>query len=214
MGQVRAQLAEAKKRLLEARQQRKLPVDDKRLAGWNGLLLHALASAAQQLKDPEFLAAAERLHDYLLTDLWDGRQLFRAVHEGKPIGQASLADYAYVAQGLYSWAKVRKRLEDRKMADQLLNIAWSRFYTDKGWISGSQALLPGMPSVMAQEDGALPAPAAAAIILQLSLGSEDPLLRDKAQAILKDTRLAIQDNPFWYASDVKVLLTAPTTGKY
>ena len=212
VGEVRTLLAEAKKRLLEARQQRQLPVDDKRLAGWNGLLLHALASAAQQLKDPEFLAAAERLRDYLLTDLWDGRQLFRAVHEGKPIGQASLADYAYVAQGLYSWAKVSKRLEDRKMADRLLNIAWSRFCTDKGWISGSQALLPGMPSVMAQEDGALPA--AAAIILQLSLGSGDPLLRDKAQAILKDTRLAIQDNPFWYASDVKVLLTAPTTGKY
>jgi uncharacterized protein YyaL (SSP411 family) len=208
---VRKKLAEAKKRLLQARAQRSLPVDDKRLAGWNGLLLNALAMAAAQLKREEFHQAASKLRDYLVRQLWDGKQLFRAVHEGKPIGQASLADYAYVAQGLKTWARVNKHADDEKLANQLLRVAWSRFYTDKGWRSGSQALLPGMPAVQAQEDGALPS--AAAWIIQLSLDSADEQLRSKARAVLQDTQLAVQDNPFWYATHVKTLLALPAQGK-
>ncbi len=208
---VRKKLAEAKKRLLQARARRSLPVDDKRLAGWNGLLLNALATAAAQLKREEFHQAASKLRDYLVQQLWDGKQLFRAVHEGKPIGQASLADYAYVAQGLKTWARVNRNAADEKTADQLLQIAWERFYTNKGWRSGSQALLPGMPAVQAQEDGALPS--AAARIIQLSLASVDELLRGKARAVLRDTQLAVQDNPFWYATHVKVLLALPALGK-
>lgn len=206
--QITKQLAEAKKRLLVARHKRSLPVDDKRLAGWNGLLLNALSLAADQLQHPGFHSAAGKLRDYLLNDLWDGKQLFRAVHKGRPIGQASLADYAYVAQGLRSWSRISRQPLDAKVADKLLTIAWSRFYTEKGWLSGSQALLPGMPFAKAQEDGALPAPAA--IVLQLSLGSEDRQLRDRARSMLQESQMAVQDNPFWYASHIKVLLETPT----
>ncbi|WP_456405931.1 thioredoxin domain-containing protein [Thiolapillus sp.] len=211
VSRIREQLAKARKRLLKARSERSLPVDDKRLAGWNGLLLTALTTAADQLRNQEFRTAANRLRDYLLHELWNGRELFRAVHNGKPMGQASVADYAYVVQGLRNWAKISNSSKDLELANRILRVAWSKFHTDKGWLSGSQALLPGMPSVKAQEDGALPS--ATALIMSLSLTSDDEQLRSKAKAVIRDIRLAVQDNPFWYASHVNTLLASPANRK-
>lgn len=211
VARIKEQLAEAKKRMLEARNQRSLPVDDKRLAGWNGLLLNALSTAAGQLKNQEFRAAANKLRDYLMNVLWNGEELFRAVHNGKPIGQASLADYAYVAQGLHNWARISNNPKDATLANQLLGVAWDKFHTDKGWLSASRALLPGMPSVKAQQDGALPS--AAALIISLSLTAGDEQLRSRAKTVMRDTRLAIQDSPFWYASHVESMLALPEKAK-
>jgi uncharacterized protein YyaL (SSP411 family) len=202
--QVRARLRQARTRLLQARNKRSLPVDDKRLAGWNGLMLSALSRAARQLPAPDFLNRAEKLRDYLVKQLWDGQQLHRAVHQGRPVGQASLADYAYVARGLKHWARASGRKEDGRLADMLLKVAWRKFRTEQGWRSSSAALLPGMPAVQAQEDGALPA--ASAIIIGLSLDSENAKLREQAEKLVPATWLAVQDNPFWYASSVNMLL--------
>ncbi len=202
--QVRARLAKARRLLLEARSKRGLPVDDKRLAGWNGLMLSVLSRAAAQLPAPDYLSRAEKLRDYLVKQLWDGKQLYRAVHQGRPVGQASLADYAYVARGLKHWAKASGRGEDAKLADRLLETAWRKFRTAQGWRSASVALLPGMPAVQVQEDGALPA--ASAIIMGLSLKSENASLREEARKLVPATWQAVQDDPFWYASSVGMLL--------
>ena len=204
VAQVRVQLHKARRLLLEARSKRGLPVDDKRLAGWNGLMLSALSRAAAQLPAPDYLSRAEKLRDYLVKQLWDGKQLYRAVHQGRPVGQASLADYAYVARGLKHWAKASGRGEDAKLADRLLETAWRKFRTAQGWRSASVALLPGMPAVQVQEDGALPA--ASAIIMGLSLKSENASLREQARKLVPATWQAVQDDPFWYASSVRMLL--------
>ena len=206
VAQVRVELDKARGLLLEARGKRRLPVDDKRLAGWNGLMLSALSRAAVQLSEPGLLGRAEKLRDYLVKQLWDGKRLHRAVHQGRPVGQASLADYAYVARGLKHWAKASGRKEDARLADRLLEAAWEKFHTDQGWRSASVALLPGMPAVQAQEDGALPA--ASAIIMELSLKSENARLREQAKKLVPATWLAVQDSPFWYASSVRMLLFA------
>ncbi|WP_456380380.1 thioredoxin domain-containing protein [Thiolapillus sp.] len=208
VAQIRKQLEQAQQLLLAARSKRSLPVDDKRLAGWNGLMLSALSKAARQLDAPEFLGPAKKLRNYLVKQLWNGKQLYRAVHQGQPVGQASLADYAYVARGLKRWAEVSGNKNDGRLADELLTVAWRDFYTDHGWLSSSRALLPGMPSVQTQEDGALPA--AAAIVMRLSLASGNAQLRSKAQKLIPATWLAVQGKPFWYASSVEVLLSSPT----
>ena len=206
VAQVRVQLHKARRLLLEARSKRGLPVDDKRLAGWNGLMLSALSRAAAQLPAPDYLSRAEKLRDYLVKQLWDGKQLYRAVHQGRPVGQASLADYAYVARGLKHWAGASGRKEDARLADRLLEAAWGKFHTDQGWRSASVALLPGMPAAWAQEDGALPA--ASPIIMELSLKSENASLREQARKRVPATWQAVQDDPFWYASSVRMLLFA------
>jgi uncharacterized protein YyaL (SSP411 family) len=210
VNKISEQLEKARGILLKARSQRSLPVDNKRLAGWNGLMLAALSRLAQQSGELEFRNAARVLRDYLVEKLWDGRHLHRAIHQGKPVGQASLADYAYVAQGLKQYARLTGQRQDENLADSLLNVAWQDFYTSKGWTSSSDALLPGMPAVQVQEDGALPA--ASAVVLKLSLLSGDAALREKAGTLIPASWLAVQDNPFWYAGSVNTLLFSRSEG--
>ncbi|BAO43654.1 thioredoxin domain-containing protein [Thiolapillus brandeum] len=202
--EVRDLLEKARRILLEVRRKRSLPVDSKRLAGWNGLMLGALSQAARQEGQGDYRNAAEGLRRYIVKKLWNGRQLCRAVHQGKPVGQASLADYAYVAEGLRQFALVTGRDEETGLMETLLKSAWRDFHTPKGWISSSSALLPGMPSVPVQEDGALPS--ASAIVLRLSLLSQDAGLLEEARGLVPASWLAVQDAPFWYATTVSVLL--------
>ncbi len=204
LADIRSQLETARGILLKARDKRSLPVDNKRLAGWNGLMLGTLSGFARQSGKAEFLDVARKLRNYLVNKLWDGRQLFRAEHQGNPVGQASLADYAYVAQGLMQFSQLEGNQADARLAENLLHIAWRDFHTSTGWVSSSRALLPGMPAVQVQEDGALPA--ASALVLKLSLSSRDADLRKNAQELVSDSWRAVQENPFWYASLVNALL--------
>ncbi|HTK24912.1 MAG TPA: hypothetical protein VL264_11850, partial [Gaiella sp.] len=91
-----------RQRLLAIRAERPQPLrDDKAIASWNGLALAALAEAASRLERPDWLAAAERLGDFLLGPLRgdDGRVL-RSIREGQVSGPGFLDDHANVAHGL------------------------------------------------------------------------------------------------------------------
>jgi uncharacterized protein len=89
--------------LLEVRSRRPQPLrDDKAIAGWNGLLLAALAEAGRRLERDDWLRAAVELAEFLLGPLStpEGR-LHRTWREGVAKGTGYLEDYANVAHGLY-----------------------------------------------------------------------------------------------------------------
>ena len=98
----------------------------------------------------------------------------------------------------------RANESDKLLSQKLLVLAWERFYSDAGWRATDLPPLPGMPLDQAQEDGALPSPAA--MIIDLSLKSGNQELRDKALATRSKVLASIQDKPFWYASHVRALL--------
>jgi len=88
--------------LLELRAERPQPLlDDKAIASWNGLTLAALAEAGRRLDRADWLAAAERLGEFLLGPLRgeDGR-VMRSVRDGRVSGTGFLDDHANVAHGL------------------------------------------------------------------------------------------------------------------
>jgi uncharacterized protein len=93
---------ETQSRLFELREQRPKPLrDDKAIASWNGLMLAALASGARAFDRPDWLAAAERLGDFLLGPLsTDDGRLHRTWRDGTAKGTGYLSDYADVAYGL------------------------------------------------------------------------------------------------------------------
>jgi uncharacterized protein YyaL (SSP411 family) len=201
---VAARLKTVQKRLLDARAQRGLPVDNKLLAGWNGLLLAALSQAAKRWNDPALRMAAGRLRHYLRERLWDGRTLHRAVADGRPIGKASLADYAYVAYGMAHFAELSGDPGDRTFVAVLLNQAWRRYYGDVGWRTDDQPLIPGMAEQAAIADGALPSPSA--LLIRVAAKSDDPGLVVKARVAAELGRAKAQGEPFWYASQHAELL--------
>lgn len=102
----RGQWERIKPSLLKMRAARAMPArDDKVVAGWNGMLMAALAEAGTVLGEPAWVAAAVELGDYLQRVHWDG-QLLRVSHAGRARGiKGLLEDFAACANGylaLYS----------------------------------------------------------------------------------------------------------------
>ncbi|MGA7983342.1 MAG: DUF255 domain-containing protein [Chromatiaceae bacterium] len=198
--------AQARVVLLAARDRRRLPRDDKQLAGWNGLALSALAVGSQRLGNDSYRNAASRLRDYLAQSLWDGERLHRARSDRGWIGEATLGDYAYVAQGLRDWGRVSGSQADLDLSRLLVRCAWELFY-DRGWRLSADSLLPAIPAEPAIPDSPLPSPAA--VILALSLETGDEGLQAKAQAALRNSASTVDANPFAFAGQT-VLYVEPT----
>jgi uncharacterized protein YyaL (SSP411 family) len=106
----RATLAEARRKLFEARDQRVHPGrDEKILTSWNGLMLAAFAEAARALERDDYRTIAERNADFLLRELRQGNgrllRTWKACPEGtEGPGEAKLngylEDYSYLIEGL------------------------------------------------------------------------------------------------------------------
>ncbi|WP_125932175.1 thioredoxin domain-containing protein [Thiosocius teredinicola] len=204
---VEARIDKIRSTLLAARHQRDLPIDDKVLAGWNGLMLAALAQAAARTHDPLFEQAAQRVNDYLRERLWDGQRLLRAADNGRELGRASFEDYAYVAYGLSWYARTRQDKTAASLADQLLQSAWERFHGPAGWRLDDQPLIPGMGDEAAVTEGALPSPSATWINIAARSGEADIRGQGAQSALL--ARNKVQAEPFWYAGHVQALLQVP-----
>ncbi len=92
-------IAEARRLLFKARARRPRPhLDDKILAGWNGLMISALARAGAALNEPRFLDAARRAFAFLERSLMmpDGR-LLRRWRDGEAAVEGLLDDHAATA---------------------------------------------------------------------------------------------------------------------
>lgn len=99
---LRSQLEAIRQKLFEVRERRIHPYkDDKILTDWNGLMIAALAKAAQAFDEPKYAEAAGRAADFILKDMRksDGRLLHR-YRNGDAAIQAHVDDYAFLVWGL------------------------------------------------------------------------------------------------------------------
>ena len=120
--EVRTILDEGRIKLFAAREKRVRPHrDEKVLTAWNGLMISALARAAQALNEPKYLAAAERATDYVLAKRVKDGRLMRS--ETVP---AMVEDYAFLGNGLvdlyetdFDPQRLRKAME---LSDAMLTL--------------------------------------------------------------------------------------------
>ena len=97
-----ATLARCRQKLLEVRSKRVWPGrDDKVLAGWNGLMIAAMAMGANVLDESKYADAARVAADFILREmrLPDGR-LLHSYKDGRARFNAYLDDYAALIDGL------------------------------------------------------------------------------------------------------------------
>jgi uncharacterized protein YyaL (SSP411 family) len=122
-------LAEMRQELLVVRDKRVRPgKDDKILVSWNALMIDALAKAGAVLSRPEYLAAAEKAADFILTKLSrpDGRLLHTYRH-GEAKLDAYLDDYAYLVNSLVTLYESSANETWIDEAARLADILLSRF---------------------------------------------------------------------------------------
>jgi len=95
-------LASVNERLYAARVKRKQPrLDDKVLAGWNGLMIAGLADGSRALKEKKYYDAAQKAADFILKAMRDTNgELLRTYRNGSAKTPAFLEDYAMFIRGL------------------------------------------------------------------------------------------------------------------
>jgi hypothetical protein len=94
-------LAEARKKLIKARSRRIRPHrDEKIIAGWNGLMISALASGGAILDEPKYIHAAQKCAAFVLEHLYKTGRLMRYFVRSQAHEYAVLEDYSCLMQGL------------------------------------------------------------------------------------------------------------------
>jgi uncharacterized protein len=96
-------LEAARDRMRAARERRVRPHrDEKVIAGWNGLMLRAVAEAGRVLDRPDLVSTAEANARFLLSTLRSGDRMRRSYKDGRATATGYLEDQAAVADGLLS----------------------------------------------------------------------------------------------------------------
>ena len=104
-----------------AREEREHPLlDDKALASWNGLMLRAFAEAGAALERQDYLDAAAKNANFLLTAMRPEGTLQRTYREGQAKLPGFLEDYSFVADGLLS---LYEATFDRRWLDAAVELA-------------------------------------------------------------------------------------------
>ena len=102
-----ARLAAMRVKLLERRALRVRPgFDDKVLADWNGLMIAALANAADAFERADWLEAAERAFDFICTRMTSHGRLLHAYRNGEAKAPATANDYANMIKAALALANV------------------------------------------------------------------------------------------------------------
>nr|WP_296751805.1 DUF255 domain-containing protein [Thioalkalivibrio sp.] len=141
LNEAREQVEQGRRALLEHRQARGLPRDEKQLTGLHGLLLSAFA---ERHDDPVMGAAGEELASRLNALATDPEALSQLVDLPRDVaGAADLSDYAYLAQGLHDWGVATGNRRAGPMTG-LLEVAWADFTDADGWRAARTQPLPGM----------------------------------------------------------------------
>ncbi|MGH6865939.1 MAG: thioredoxin domain-containing protein [Methyloceanibacter sp.] len=102
-----SRLAGMRTMLLERRARRVRPgFDDKVLADWNGLMIAALANAADAFDKPGWLKAAERAFHFASTKMSAAGRLFHSWRAGEARAPATANDYANMIAAALALASV------------------------------------------------------------------------------------------------------------
>jgi uncharacterized protein YyaL (SSP411 family) len=128
-----AQLAPIRKQLLAARDARPRPLTDTKIVtGWNGLMIAGLAEAGRVLNRPDYLNAAARAADFVLTKSRDSEgRLLRTYAGGEAKIPAYLDDYAFLVDGLISLHRATGEARWLTAADELTARQLELFWDDQ-----------------------------------------------------------------------------------
>ncbi len=130
--ELKDRLETIRKKLFAARAQRPQPFKDKKvLTDWNGLMIAALAKAAQAFDEPAHAQAAIRAADFVLEKMVrsDGSLCHRYM-EGEALYPGFLDDYAFLVWGLLELYETVFDIRYLKMAFRLCDYALAHFWDD------------------------------------------------------------------------------------
>ena len=193
-------LADARERLRLDRETRPHPfLDDKVLAGWNGLMISAMASGGLLLAEPRYLDAARRAATFALDRLRVAGRLQRSWRDGRTSGPGFLEDQAFLVQGLIDLSEatfeprwIAAALELARQGEELFadpeGGGWFRTASDHETLVAREK--PG-------HDGAEPSGGSVAALnaLRLHAFTLDDAWRERAVGAFRASALVLEQQP-------------------
>jgi hypothetical protein len=215
----RRRLADARRRLWEAREGRIRPErDDKVLTSWNGLMLAAFAEAGQALGRDDYVQVARRNAAFVLDELRaeDGH-LLHAWRDGEAKIRGFLDDHANLIEGLL--ALYQTTFEPRWFiaAQELAERVLTHFSASEGGQFGPQPRGPFFDTSDAHEtlitrprslqDNAVPSgnATAALVLLRLSKLAVEPRYADAARSNLRQVQRMLGRYPLGFGQWLNAL---------
>jgi uncharacterized protein YyaL (SSP411 family) len=188
--EIRERLLVARKTLLEARRQRPMPHrDDKIVAAWNGLAIGALARGGRVLNRPDLAVAATVAAEFLRTNLWDGKTLYRSFRKHRGAVKGFPADYVFLISGLIELHAVstddrwlQRAAELQQTLDEYFWDALQAGYVMRPGVAGETLMV-----IREEYDGAEPSPNHLAVenLLKLAELLDTPAYAKRAEALLR-----------------------------
>jgi uncharacterized protein len=198
-------LSKARNVLWQHREVRLRPgLDDKRIAGWNALLISGFVQAYWATEDLAFLDKAKQLADFFIQDLaaQDGG-LYHAFNNGEAYLNGYLSDYAPAISGFITLYQAT--LEDQYLAQayRWMEYAIDHFYDESSglfFLTSDQAeALVSRPRELSDNVISSSNAIMARVLLQLGHYYDKAVLREMAEVMLQTVLQDVLRNGPFYA---------------
>jgi uncharacterized protein len=202
-------LAAMRGNLLQRRSGRVRPgFDDKVLADWNGLMIAALAKAAEAFARPSWLEAAEAAFDFVSRRMSTGGRLHHSYRAGEAKAPATANDYANMIKAALALANVTGKLDYISQAREWTDVLDRHYWANDlgGYYFAADDTTDLIVRPFSGHDEATPNANAIMVsdLTALYLWTGEERYRERAEAILKTFAGAIAENPLAH----NALLTA------
>ncbi|MDS0276941.1 thioredoxin domain-containing protein [Halomicroarcula sp. S1AR25-4] len=204
--EITEKLRQALDETFAAREDRPRPArDEKVLAGWNGLMISALAEGAVVLDDGYADVAADAL-GFVRKHLWDeeSQRLQRRYKDGDVAIDGYLEDYAFLARGAFDLFEATGNVDHLDFA-----MALAEAITDAFWDEGEETLyftptggeaLVARPQELTDQSTPSSTGVAVELLLVLTHFRDDDRFGDVAEKVLRTHADRVSANPLQHAS--------------
>jgi hypothetical protein len=185
-----ARLAEMRAKLLARRASRIRPgFDDKVLADWNGLMIAALAKAADVFVRVDWLEASERAFDFVCTQMTRNGRLLHSYRAGEAKAPATATDYANMIKAALSLATVTGNPQYIARAREWVDVLDRHYWAEGhgGYFLAADDTDDLIVRTINALDDATPNANGTMVsnLMQLYLWTGEERYRDRAEAIIR-----------------------------
>lgn len=179
-----------------------MPVDNKRLASWNALVLKALIKAESYSKESKLARKqTQALYQFIRQNFIHQKKVVRFAGQSES-AETTLADYAHLAHAVQSYALARKDTAAAELANSLVKQAFALYYRNGRWIQDTESLIPGDEGDWLLQDAVLESPLSLLLESVFLLQNPDAGVKKEAKKLLYRLTQDVLDVPFYYGSTI------------
>ena len=182
-----------------------IPVDDKRLAAWNAMMLEALTLAARH--DDIYSKRADRLYRYMRRAFLRADGSLRRLADNDTVAAAVLEDYAQLAHAFLRYGQAFGDNDAIAQAAAIAGRAHELFVEDGRWRQKTDNFIPLDAPQWIIPDRVFFSPMTLWLQTALSVDGLDPAVRASAESMLLRASRDMLDSPYFYGSYILLRIT-------